>query len=127
MYLEYFYWQYIVAPRWLLQFYWTLHLALLRFFSVTFMLRTLFAHWRRDAVPYRALGLQAIFTTFAWNQISRGIGFLIRSIVLALWLGAEVSLIAVAGGFFIFFILAPLIILVSFAIGLTLLGASFSV
>jgi hypothetical protein len=120
MYLDYFYWQYVLAPRWLFSFLVTLHTALFRMFSVPFMLRTLFAHWRRDIAAYRASSLSGLAMIFAWNQISRVIGFLIRSIVIFLWLISEVLFLSVSLIGFILFLGAPLVLMTLAAVGLVL-------
>ena len=119
MFLEYFHWHYIVAPRWLNQFFWHLELALLHFFSVGFMLKTLFSHWHRDVTAYRG-SLQDLAIIFAWNQISRLIGFLIRSSVLILWACVQVIYITLAVAFFVAFIIWPLLVLASLVAGFVL-------
>lgn len=121
MYIEYFYWHYVLVPRWLATFSRTLHRALLQFFSVRLMLRTLFAHWHRDAVPYRPGGLSQIFITFAWNQISRGIGFLIRLSVLIVWTICEKVLLFFLAMFWLLVLVGPLAIIFSLAAGLAIL------
>lgn len=82
-YLE---WQFVAGPRFLIVLTWNLQRALWRFFSVSLMLRTLFAHWHRDAVPYWAGTVSGLLLAFAWNQISRAIGLTVRLAVLLTWL-----------------------------------------
>lgn len=121
MIADYFIWQYRLAPRWLLGLFWNTQRFLYQFFSVPLMVRTLFAHWHRDAAAYRLAGLQSIFITFAWNQISRAIGFIIRFCVLGIYL----VLAAVAGIFsllvFIIFILWPVLLAALIVVGIVLL------
>jgi hypothetical protein len=121
VFLEYFYWHYVVAPRWLLHFFGTLQLVLLRFFSVPFMIRTLFAHWHGDVAAYRAGGIQALAMAFAWNQISRAIGFLIRSVILASWAFVEVVFVVLTAACLVTFLAAPLVGLFCLAWGMALL------
>jgi len=120
MYVQYFYWHYVQAPKWLMNFFVTVQRMLLRFFSVGTMLRTLFAPWHRDLVAYRAGGLQVILMTFAWNMISRGIGFIIRMVLLGIWVIVEAAFLAAAVGGFIIFLLWPVLILATFATGVAL-------
>lgn len=122
MYLEYFYWHYVWAPRWYGRFVWTMQRALFRFFSVPLMLRTLFAHWHRDALPYRPGGIQELLITFAWNQISRAIGFIIRVSVLAVWAAIELLFLALAIFFLVLFLAWPLLTLISLMAGIVLLS-----
>lgn len=119
--LNYLHWQFIEGPTWLMQTFWNLELALLQYFSVGLMLRTLFAHWHKDAVSYERGSFSQIFISFAWNQISRGIGFVIRSAVLFAWLIVQVIYTLLAAGLLVVFIAAPLLIAASLVWGLSLL------
>jgi hypothetical protein len=106
---DYVTWQYRTGPVWLVTFFINCQRALLRYFSVPLMARTLFAHWHRDAVAYRMAGLGSLALAFAWNQISRAIGFCIRAAVLTVWL--LVAAVCAAGGVLsvIIFLLWPFI------------------
>jgi hypothetical protein len=118
MYIEYVYWQFVSGPQWLLTLARDLERALLRFFSVPFMVRTLFAYWRKDSVSYRAGSLEGIALALAWNTISRGIGFIIRTTVLLVWVLAAAVLVVLSGIVIAFFLLWPLLVLVGIATGL---------
>lgn len=107
----YLHWQFVVGPRWLAVTLWNLELALLRFFSVGYMLRTLFAHWHRDAVAYTRRGFTDILIVFAWNQISRAVGFVVRSTVLLFWGVVQSIYACLALGFLLVFVAAPFLIL----------------
>lgn len=107
MFRDYLHWQYVSGPRWLLQLYVNLQLAILRWFSVSTMLKTLFAHWHRDRVSLKAGSISGIALALAWNAISRGIGFIIRSGVLLLWLLTELLYLPLAVVSFILFLLWP--------------------
>ncbi len=121
MYSHYFYWQYMVAPLWLLQFFWILQRALLQFFSVRVMLTTLLAHWRRDRVAYRQGSFSGLLHAVAWNSISRAIGFIVRSSIIILWVVTECVFLILASGIFIIFSIAPLVALVALTYGVALL------
>lgn len=121
MYVEYFYWHYVAAPRWLLVLSWNFQHALVQYFSVPLMLRTLFAHWHRDAIPYRGGSLSFYFNTFILNTISRVIGFIIRICLLAVWLAAEATVIVASIVILSMFLLAPLLIISAAATGFVLL------
>ena|SRR3989344_6742985 len=121
MYLHYFYWQFVMAPTWLLRLILTIERALVIFFSVPTMITTLFAHWHRDRVSTRRGALSGIAIALAWNLISRVIGFLIRSAMLLAW--AVVSSLVGLGGIIMLFVLyvLPLVILLGIATGIALL------
>lgn len=117
VYTEYFHWQFIVGPRWLLEFIWNVQRALMRLFSVPLMIRTLVAHWHRDVVPYRGGTFSNYAMTFAWNQVSRGIGLIIRSAVLITWMLCEIALLFFATGAVVAFLAWPLLVVVGMITG----------
>ncbi len=119
--LSYLHWQFIVGPAWLVRTAWNIELALLQYFSVGLMLRTLFAHWHKDAVRYERSSFSQILISFAWNQISRAIGFIIRSTVLAAWLVVQVVYLVLALGIIAAFIAAPFVIAALLVWGLRLI------
>src|SRR5687768_4472004 len=124
MYIEYVYWQFVSGPQWLLALARDLERALLRFFSVPFMVRTLFAYWRKDSVSYRAGSLEGIALALAWNSISRGIGFIIRTTVLLVWVLAAVALAVLSSVVIGLFLLWPLLVLVGLSAGLVFMIAA---
>lgn len=113
MVASYLRWQFIDGPRWLLRFTGTLQRMLWRFFSVSLMLRTLFAHWHRDALAYTPGGLSEMIQTFFMNQISRLIGFFIRCCLLSIWLITEALYLPLAAAALITFTAAPLLLIAS--------------
>lgn len=120
MLVDYFYWQYVIAPRWLIEFIWNMQRVIMRAFSVTFMLRTLLAPWHKDTAVWRGGTLDAFGLTIIWNITSRLIGATIRLIVIAAWLVAEaifaiLAVIAVPA-----LLLWPALVLVGIALGLGL-------
>jgi hypothetical protein len=124
MFIAYFYWHYVVAPLWLWQLWWTMQQAILRFFSVGLMLRTLFAHWHRDITSYSSGTFGELFMAFAWNQISRGIGFFVRTLLLTFWLVIEALYIGLTLCLFIFFLSWPLLIVLGLMLGLGWIASS---
>lgn len=120
MFLEYFYWHYILTPRFIFQLFWNIEKAILQFFSVPLLLRTLVAHWHKDAVAYTGGTISAYAMAFAWNLISRGIGFFIRLLTLSLWLATEVIFFCMAGSFLLGFLVLPLLIIFAFISGIIL-------
>ena len=121
MYLAYFYWQFIVAPVWLTRLVINLERALLIFFSVPTMVTTLFAHWHRDAVSARRGTISAIAMAYAWNAISRGIGFIIRVAMIAAWGLCALALGIVGSLLILVFIAWPLLVLLGFVTGIAVL------
>lgn len=86
------------------------------YFSIPLLIRTLFAPWRRDITRKpRGLDFKKLFEYFAFNAISRGLGFLVRFVTICFG-AASIIFTAIAGAiFFVFWIFLP-IILVGFLI-----------
>lgn len=79
------------------------------------MVRTLFAHWHKDALYYEGGSISSYVYTFLLNQTSRIIGFCIRILVLGMWLAISVSLVFISAAAIIFFLLAPVLLVVAVA------------
>ncbi|MBI3255925.1 MAG: hypothetical protein HYZ63_03060 [Candidatus Andersenbacteria bacterium] len=121
MAFTYLYWHYVLAPAFLARFFWSFEAALLQFFSVPLLLKTLVSHWHKDAVPYKGGTIGAYATAFAWNLISRVIGFIIRGATLAVWLAIQGIYLFMVVVFSVVFLALPLVLLVGFVTGLILL------
>lgn len=78
-------WHIWYVPRWLITLTWNLERAAVRYFSAGLILRTLVAHWHKDAVPYQQGTVSGIALAFAWNMISRGFGFFVRTVALVFY------------------------------------------
>lgn len=111
----------MVAPLWLLRFFWILHRALIQMFSVRIMLTTLLTPWHNDRVVLRQGTVTGLLHAVAWNSISRVVGLIVRCSILGLWVVAECVFVLVSSGFFVAFSLAPLVALVAMAYGVALL------
>lgn len=122
MYPEYLYWHYVLAPRWLVVVCWRIQQAILQFFSVPLMLRTLISHWHRDVIPYSGGSMSHYINTFLMNIISRTMGFIIRTCLLAIWVVVEAGFILLTVTIIVAFMATPLFILVGFATGIFLLA-----
>ena len=123
MYLHYFYWQYIVAPYFLLRFFATLHAMLLQLFSVRVMFTTLFAHWHRDKLALTQGSAGDMLRALMLNAISRAVGFVVRSSILFVWLGIEIIFVLAAGAAVLLFLIAPLAALIAIIAGVRLLAS----
>lgn len=118
--LEYVYWQYVRGPRWLAAFFWNVQRYLWLFFSVPFMVRTLFAYWRKDSVG-RAGALDQLLMSYVWNGISRGIGCIVRTTVLIAYVVASLGAALLSVGSFVVFLLWPVLVVLAALGGLGLL------
>lgn len=121
MLIDYLQWQFVIGPTWLIRLLWNLERASLRFFSVTFMVRTWLAYWHKDAMAFTGGTLTKLATIIIWNTISRTIGFTIRTIIILSWLIVQIICLPLALAALTLFILWPLLVLVGLASGVSLL------
>ncbi len=121
MYHHYFYWQFVVAPLWLMRLFGNLERALIRFFSVPVMLRYLFAPWHKDTISYRQGSISGILEAFGLNMVSRGVGAVIRSFVLVAFFVSQLALLVFAFITFTSFLLLPFLAVFLVISGLLLL------
>jgi hypothetical protein len=125
MYHHYFYWQFVAAPLWLVRLGWYLELVLLRFFSVPVMVKSLFAHWHKDAVSYNQGTISGILKAFGLNLISRSIGAIIRVSVLLIFTITQIIFCVVTPVVITLFLLWPFVIILTFYIGLSLVMQTY--
>lgn len=107
--LQWYVWR---GPKWLVVLEWNLQRATARYFSAGVMVRTLVAHWHRDKVSYKQGTISKIVLAFAWNIISRFIGFLVRGTMLVLYAIAALAVLLIGCIAVGLFYLWPIIALV---------------
>ena len=120
MLIDYLNWQFVVGPKWLMLLLWNLERASLRFFSIKLMFRTLLAYWHKDAMVFSGGTLSKYATILLWNLISRLIGFIVRSVIIILWLLVQTVFLPLAGTILVLFVLWPMLLILGLAIGLSL-------
>ncbi len=120
MLIDYLNWQFVVGPKWLMLLLWNLERASLRFFSIKLMFRTLLAYWHKDAMVFSGGTLSKYATILLWNLISRLIGFIVRSVIIILWLLVQTVFLPLAGTILVLFVLWPILLILGLAIGLSL-------
>lgn len=113
-------WQYVEGPRWIMRLAWNLERASWKFFSIDIMLKTLVAHWHKDAMVFDGGTLTELFTVMLWNVVSRLIGFIIRSVVILTWVVIQTIMLALAVVFLAVFVLWPILAVIITATGLVL-------
>lgn len=91
IFLEYFFWHFIDFPKKISKAIFNFLKFGLRYFSIPFLLKTLFSHWHRYSWEYpRGLDIVASFQVFLSNLISRGIGFILRTVLILIGIFFEV-------------------------------------
>ena len=118
VFYEYLTWQYSEGMREYMRAWQNIHWFLWRVFSVTLLLRTFFAPFRRTGEFYgRGFDPAAMAQTFLVNLITRLVGMMARSMLLIVALLFQ-ALVLMGGGFlFIWFLLTPVIVPVSVLVG----------
>ena len=122
LFLQFFHWYFVLAPKNILSI-WSGYLqANLHYFAVILLLRTLFAPWHRDSEGYgRGFDFGRYFRVFTLNMVSRGVGFVVRLVVVLVGLSAEVLILAVGLVFLIFWIVAPIFLMIILIKGLSMI------
>jgi hypothetical protein len=94
----------------------------LYYFSIPFLLKTLFAHWHKYFWKYpRSFDIPKILEVFASNMISRLIGMIARSFLIFIGLIFEILVLFLGFLFFAFWFLLPVILFFFFVYGIYLL------
>ena len=95
-------------------FYWNLAVKasrrMLVFFSVSELIKTLFAPWKRDVYTPVNASLDIIFKSFIDNVISRIVGFVMRSVTIFVGLLATIITFIAILIILLFWLLLPFII-----------------
>ena len=80
------------------------------FFGTFYHLKTLFSHWRQYRESYgRGFDIKRYTMAFLFNMISRGMGALIRTIVIIFSLVSGILISLLAGIFLIIWLALPLL------------------
>jgi len=90
-------------------------------FSVQILIKTLFAPWKRDVISYEGLTIKQRFEVWSLNISSRVIGFLVKSMVLLVYIFAEAVTLAVSIAALLVWPILPLLAIYSIIFGFTLI------
>jgi len=92
----------------------------LEYFSIFLLLKTFFAPWRDYRWDYgRGFDLARYAETLFSNLITRIIGAIVRSFLIAIGLAVEIFIILIGGVIFISWFLLPMLLWEGFMIGLS--------
>jgi hypothetical protein len=90
-------------------------------FSMPLLLKTLFAPWRKDVIPTTGLALPERVRVAGYNLISVFVGFFVRLFVLLVGSLAVASIVTAGFLFLMILALMPLLPILFFFFGVTLL------
>ena len=122
VFYEYVTWQYGEGVREFVRAWQNVHWFLWRVFSVSLMLRTFFAPFRRTGEAYgRGFDLVAMAQTFLINLVTRFVGVVVRSVLLAVALVFQGAVLLGGGVLFLWFLLTPVVIPASLLAGILII------
>lgn len=114
-------WIYVDAPRTYIGYLSRTFATVYEYFSINFLLKTLFEPWRHDAVSLVNLPLNLWFQAFVQNLISRTIGLIVRTITILSGIGFLFVFVLGSALFLIAWYLLPLLMIFSIMYGFQLL------
>ncbi len=115
-------WQIVEAPLFLVRAWKNILLFNLRFFSILFLLKTLFSYWHKYRWYYKhGFMVSANIEVFFSNLISRFLGSIMRIILIITGILIEMLIFIFGGIILIIWFLLPLITIFSFVIAFSLL------
>ena len=122
VFYEYIAWQFGEGVREYLGAWQNIHWFLWRVFSVSLLLRTFFAPFRRTSESYgRGFDPSAMAQTFLLNLITRFVGMLVRSILLLIALLFQGAVLAGGSILFLCFLVAPIAVPLSVLAGILII------
>ncbi len=118
---DYFVWHYSRAFRDVSSFWMNMAWFVMHFFSMPLLLRTLFSPWKRVTTEHSKEGFEDLAETVIFNIMSRVVGSLIRSVLFIMGLITLLLLFLGYVSFLILWMFLPVVALMSFVGGITLL------
>jgi len=116
-------WYFSDGPKLFLQMIIAVLIRTIDNFSLEYLLKTLFAPWKRDIVGGVNLSIQQKFQIWSWNLVSRFMGFAIRSITIIVGAVFITCFALTLFSLYIFWFIMPVAILALVALGImALLG-----
>lgn len=119
LYLE---WHFLDMPRGILAGWKNVLKFNLNYWSLPLLFKTLFSHWRRYRYSYgKSFDPGRYLEVFTFNIISRVIGSVMRSFLIAFGLAAEILIVFIGAAVFLFWLFLPLLLIFGFFYGFKLL------
>jgi hypothetical protein len=120
---HYFVWHYGLAIKKLTKIYGNLISFVFNFFSVPVLVASYFSPWRRlgEDYPDKSVYLFDYFSVFLVNLIMRLLGILMRTVIIVLGMSMTLAVILSYPLILAFWVALPLVVIVCFLIGISLL------
>ena len=118
--LQFWRWYYSGAVKSLIRVWRNFIIFVREYFSIPLLLRTLFASWHRDITKYgRGFSVKNFLETLIFNLISRGTGFVIRTIAIIAGLFCLLAVIILGCAALIIWLILPFLLILMIVFGLS--------
>lgn len=106
--VDYLSWHFLFAPRKTIKVASNFVIFFYYYFSAGLLAKTLFAPWKRLTIKRgRAFSLENFFHVLSFNLISRGMGAIVRTIIIFCWLVMEILTLLFSAAFVLAWIVLP--------------------
>src|SRR4030042_5764398 len=114
--MEFLTWHYTAGFKYFLDFWASTFSSVNHYFSIGLLMTSLFAPWKRllDEKKESGIDFARIFSRLTFNLVSRGIGFVVRSILIIVGIIATLSVFIVGVASFIFWAALPFLDFLTF-------------
>lgn len=109
LYLRWYFWEF---PKEIIRIWKNFILFCINFFSIPFLFKTLFSYWHKHSWKYeKGSGISRFFESLTGNIISRGLGAIMRMLLILLGFFVFTLVIILGVIFLISWIFLPLVII----------------
>jgi len=120
--IQYFQWHFAEMPKEILRIWKNYFRYYSYLFSIPLLLKTLFAPWRKYSWSYgRGFNVRRWAEAFVSNSFSRIIGAIMRSFLILAGMIMEIFVLIIGGIIFLLWMLAPIVIVMCFILGINYL------
>ena len=122
IFIQYLIWHFFDVPKGILKAWRNFLLFNLNYFSIPLLFKTLFSHWRRYRYSYgRRFDLGRYFEAFTFNLISRGLGAVVRVILILIGLLVEFFIILAGAIIFLGWLILPVLLIAGLIFGIKII------
>ena len=120
--IQYLQWHFVEQPKAILRAWYNFLKFCLNYFSLPLLIKTLFSPWRKyKSSKGRRFDLKVYLNAVAFNAISRGIGAIMRSILIIIGITAEIFIFFAGIIIFVGWLILPALLVIGFFYGIKLL------
>ena len=123
---EWLFWHFLKIPKDILKAFRNFLLFNFNYFSIFFLLKTLFAPWRKYKESYgRGFDFKRYFETFTFNLASRILGAIVRLVIVLIGLILEIFIFFLGIVFTLAWIFLPILLIVLFYVDIRFLAVNY--